>query len=385
VTEVAPLPTGFTFSQSTNGVCNLNAAVGNENYVCEVVNTITGPSTTIEGLTPPPERQISQAGVTQSQLATGIITAQAGTSTGAGQTLGLINPPFDVCKSNTLAANQLRATATGRTPETSNTELVRAPNSATYTAGGKVNLDDVMNALQQFNTKTFTIRIYSDIDTADQMPLAVSAPQFTGQIVVEDRTGADHEVENFDISTIRTECKYITLAKAAGNAPRNNVFPLGVLGRNTDTTPPEITELLVQQRENLLTGLASDNNFPATLNPPFAVCDVPETVPVADAAPPFDRDDIAIYNVRGQVKDLGSVSGNDLNLEINVDLNLKRIDNAKMTDNNNPFMRVNLVADEDEDSAHVIPFELHDLWTDCKDLALNNNFVFEPIQSEIGP
>ena len=74
-------------------------------------------------------------------------------------------------------------------------------------------------------------------------------------------------------------------------------------------------------------------------------------------------------------------------MEINVDLNINKRDLAKITgeDANNPYMRVNLVVDEDRDDAHLIPFTIQDLWTDCKDLALNNSPLFEPIQTEIPP
>ena len=120
--------------------------------------------------------------------------------------------------------------------------------------------------------------------------------------------------------------------------------------------------------------------FPPVLNPPFAICQDGKTGDTESL-----NDDIAIYNVRGNAKDVSSLDGDDLSIQINVDLNLRPDDKAKINDNNNQYIRVNLVADEDKDSAHKIPFTVNDLWTDCKNVALNSAPLFEPIQSEIPP
>ena len=321
--------------------------------------------------------------------------AQAGTTSGAGQTLGLVNPPFDTCFGNTLqsetgADKKTTVSAIGTstkviTQENEN-ELIRAPNAATYTAGGTIDLDDVSQALDKFGTRIITIQIYNDLKAEDPVGLAISAPQFKGTIMVEDSDGLQHEVVNFNLNTIRTECKYITVAKARGDAPNKNVFPLGVVGENDDVTPPEIKELLIQQQARLVTGL--NQGFPTVLNPPFATCDTTERATIASAAlTSAADDDFAIYSIRGEIDELGKVFGDHLNMEINVDLNINKRDLAKITgeDANNPYMRVNLVVDEDRDDAHLIPFTILDLWTDCKDLALNNCPLFEPIQTEIPP
>ncbi len=331
--------------------------------------------------------------VGSAQLAASV-GAQAGTSSGAGQTLGLVNPPFDTCFGNTLQSRTndkkqtVSAIGTSTTVITSDNEeqLVRAPNAATYTAGGTIDLDEVSQALDRFGTRIITIQIYNDLKASDPVGLAISAPQFKGAILVEDSDGLQHEVENFNLNTIRTECKYITVAKARGDAPNKNVFPLGVVGDNDDVTAPEIKELLIQQQARLVTGL--NQGFPTVLNPPFATCDTTERSNEASAVlTSAADDDFAIYSIRGEIDELGKVFGNHLNMEINVDLNINKRDLAKITgkDANNPYMRVNLVVDEDRDDAHLIPFTIHDLWTDCKDLALNNSPIFEPIQTEIPP
>ena len=97
------------------------------------------------------------------------------------------------------------------------------------------------------------------------------------------------------------------------------------------------------------------------------------------------NDNIGIYNVRGNVKEIGSLYGKDVTVQINSDLVQATSDKAQILDNNNPYLKVNLVVDEDSDDAHKVPFELKDLWTDWKDISLESQPVFEPIQSEIRP
>ena len=342
---------------------------------CVVTNEITGAAAN-EAI--PPTSPANRAPVEITD-----VEGQAGTSTGSGQTLGTINPPFDTCFGNVEAGTGVSPT---RTTEADDTNIVRAPNGATYTAGGTIPLEEVHEALREFGTRTVTIQIISDLQPNDQVALAVSAPQFKGAIVVEDSKGVKHEVVNFNLYTIRTECKFMTFAKAQGEAPNKNVYPLGVVGENKGLEPTEIDEILIQERASIVT--ATNLNFPSSLNPPFAVCQspvVPRTATEVLAPGNFPDDDISIYNVRGEIDEIGKLNGNDLHMEINVDLNLKKTDQAKILDNNNPWVRVNLIADEDKDSAHQIPFTIHDLWTDCKDLALNNQPLFEPIQSEIPP
>lgn len=380
VTEVPPPPPiGVTVNTRTEGECTDITVQPSGTHRCVVINTIISSSTTggavltgtAQGAPPTTPTAIES-------LPLGTASAQGGTSersTGSGLTLGVTNPPFDVCKANFIKG----ATAESRRVTLADKfeDLIRAPNAATYTVGGKISLDKVSDALNMFGTRTMTIQVYSNFDKADiHLPLAISDPQFRGLVVVEDSDGIKHEVVKFNIYTIRTECKYITVAKSAEKPPDKNVYPLGVVGQDKDTTPSKIDELLVQEGTDLVT--ASGKPIPLELNPPFAICDVP-------AAASDESDNLGIYNVRGEVTELGSLHGKDLHVEINSDLVQRTADKAKITDNNNPYIKVNLVADEDADSAHKIPFKLHDLWTDCKDLSLHAQPIFEPIFSEIKP
>jgi hypothetical protein len=365
--------TGFTFRSDFGPQCQNVRVSPNVPYSCTVTNTLNRGTLPVGDQ---PTRDQTLSGVDTTKFAS--ITPQAGTSSAAGATLGLINPPFDTCFGNTDAAAGVSTSRGDR-------NVIRAPNAATYTAAGQIDLDDVSDALDEFNTKTLSIQIYSDLITNDPVSLAISNPQFKGRVVVEDRDGVKHELVTFNLDTLRTECKFISIAKPAGNAPDKNVYPLGVVGKNKDTSPSKIDEILIQQKLNLLATIESTNFIDPALNPPFAVC---QTEPAGASQLPQAQpgsDDVAIYNIRGDINNLGAVYGDKLNVELTVDLNLDPNDLAKITGNNNPFIRVNLVADEDEDSAHKIPFTIQDLWTDCKDMALNREPIFTPIQSEIPP
>lgn len=390
ISEVADPAVGFRVGFSGDCVGGVVDITAGNSISCTITNTLNGAVVDAQAGT-----QTSNPSVASGLVTGRSIDAQAGTSTGAGETLGIINPPFDVCFGNFLVnTGTAQAPVFRNVPGTSPTltvgsnnadapDLIRAPNSATYTAGGTIDLDDVAQALDKFGTRIITIQIYSDFLDHDPVGLADSAPQFKGLIVVEDSEGVKHEVVNFNLYTIRTECKYITFAKAVGDAPNRNVFPLGVVGENDDTSLSEINEILVMQKSRLVTAI--EQGAPPVLNPPFATCDVLRRTVANSQEIQTSEDDFGIYSIRGEIDELGSLYGNDLHMELTVDLNIHKRDLAKITANNNPYARVNLIADEDKDSAHKVPFTMHDLWTDCKDLSLNNDLLFDPIQSEITP
>jgi hypothetical protein len=233
--------------------------------------------------------------------------------------------------------------------------------------------------LEKYDTRRITVQVYNDLNSEDQTILANSAPQLRGAVVAESKDGAKHEIVDFDIYTVRTECKYITLAKPAGAPPNVNVAPLGKVGEPTpeDRKAADINDLLISGSTNIVT--RNTGQFPAVINPPFAVCQQTS----GNAA--VEDDDVAIYNIRGQITNLSELDGSKLNFELTVDLNQSPNDLAKITNNNNPYVKANLIADEDKSSAQKIGFTLHDLWTDCKDISLNNQPIFEPIISESNP
>jgi hypothetical protein len=372
-----PIPNVVTVSTTLQGQCSGTVEAGTNN-VCFVINTITEAEEDVTVVEPEIEPESSPAGVQSEEVLT--IGAQAGTTptSGSGATLGLRNPPFDLCEGNskTVSGADIRGV-----DENALKALVRAPNAATYTAGGTIPLNEVRQAMDEFNTEIMSIQIYSNLEDPQSqanLPLAISNPQFRGAVVVADKEGVNHEVVNFNLNTIRTECKFITVAQPDEDAPLKNVYSLGVLGKDKSVEPSPINQMLIQERENLVVQI--QNGLPPVLNSPFAVCQDTKT-----GAQKSQNDDIAIYSLSGKVSDRGELYGNNLNVELTVDLNLNSGDLAKITDNNNPYMRVNLVANEDKDSAHKIPFTLQHLWTDCKNVALNFKPLFEPIQSEIPP
>jgi hypothetical protein len=382
------LPEGFTFNTRESGACDNILVVANRDYRCEIINTITSTDTDRESPLLVPEAadtSTSRSGIENEIVAT--VSPQSGTSTGAGLTQGGTNPPFESCETNVLDTNNVDANIIvgGRVVSGEARTIVNSPSSATYTVGGEVDLDEVRSALDKWGTKRITLQVYSDLSANDETILAISAPQFRGAIIAEDKQGVKHEIVDFDIYTIRTECKYITTALPAGSAPNVNVAPLGKVGEHTpeDRKASSIDELLITGGSNIVTQLPADSPMPASLNPPFATCQVTQpTTPLVQVAA---DDDVAIYSVRGEIAKLSQISGNQLNFELTVDLNLSPNDLAKITNNNNPYIRANLIADEDKSSAHKIDFTLQDTWTDCKDLSLNNQPIFEPIISEMNP
>jgi hypothetical protein len=307
--------------------------------------------------------------------------ASGGPTQTAASIANLKNPPFKACQTNEENVNTLRINNTGTTQ---NPIPVRVPSSATYVMAGNVRLDRVKSAMDDFdNTKTVSIILKSDLLSNDKLMLGPASPKYTGDILVTSKDGAKQKDIPFNVDTVQTECKFVTLAEAFGAPPADNVAPLGSLGtlqRGSITLPPISKELI----GGVLVGVGTDQpGFPKVLNPPFATC-------THSNPPTSDDDNLALYIMRGDVSDTSKVFGKNLAVLLTSDLvqfdtDLAKIVKTRTNNANNPFLIANLIADEGTNNAHKIDFTLHDVNTDCKQVSLTTESIFKPVTGSILP
>jgi hypothetical protein len=98
-----------------------------------------------------------------------------------------------------------------------------------------------------------------------------------GKFIVTSNDGTKHCVIDFNVVDVRTECKYITLARAVGHATNKNVSPLNEIGNSntSELQAPDIDKLLVE--ENKVASTIENKAVASVLNPPFVTCVSPAT------------------------------------------------------------------------------------------------------------
>jgi len=373
VVELGSNPS-IEFDSTPSSGCD--GVMGNSDVTCTITNTIglnSGQDAISAPLTPGVPNNLVKTQPIHPQAAIG----QGSTSSQASPTDRLTNPPFQVCQANVLP------TATGTNA------ILRLPSSGTYIIQGTVDATKVRSALNslQSQDQSITIQLLSDLRPQDGTMTSIANPQFMGKFIITNNAGTTQRIIDFNVIGVRTECKYITLVKAVGHATNKNVAPLGDLAnaKTSDLKAPDIDQLLVGG--STVTSTLANTGVASSLNPPFATCVTAGTTnQFTNQVNPIGivGDNLALYNLRGDVKSMQNL-GNSFILEITSDIIPSDDDLAKIVKNNNPYVKVNLLSQEGQNSVNIVPFELQDLWTDCKAVSLTTKSIFEPLPGEINP
>jgi hypothetical protein len=362
---------GFTFTSTRTGDCEITDAIPGQNYQCTLINTIgTGGGNGLDIVG-------AQADTTDVESPPGIVgglvaQAQAEGSTPA-QPTDVLDPPFKRCEDNLAELGEVGVSAQDR--------VLRAASSMKIVIDGKVNLEKVKDALNKFNTDVFQLALINDLKRDDHILSTVSGPAYTGSIIIKDSKGLEQKIIDYNILDVRRECSYITLAEAAGPATNANVFPLGLIGsaKRTDLDLSDVDKLLIGGR--IVSG--GTPNKPVFLNPPVAVCNPP---PQSGTNPL--NNNFAIYNLKGTIDRHSKAldeGDNNLLMYWTFDLIQDDQDHAKIVDNNNPIAKVDLLTKEQKNKYGQIDFSLTDLWTDCKQIALDNDMMLNFAANEFNP
>jgi hypothetical protein len=373
-------PTGFTFNSQLSNTCS-GTAVANQDVSCVITNTIlsstgqTNNNLIIPNLAPSSpdtsngvqtKRLVSPQG---SLSGTGLVSPQGSLSGTAGAAANILtNPPDQTCAANTLSGTVAGTSAIA-------TGVERIPSAAKLIIHGTVNLDKVKAAMNELGTDVLMFALGSDINDADKISLDLANDQFIGAAIAQSSDGAHQRVINFNIKDIRTECQFITLAEAI-----KGIAPIGGIKAPTaaNTVPPNNKLLIGGQT----VATQPKTNFPSVLNPVFATC---QTTATSNGLNPNSADNIAFYIVQGKV-DINKVSGKTLDVQITSILDTSASNLAKIAGggpHNSQFATVNLIADGNHQTSHVIPFTLKNLFTDCKKINQAPKSIFELLTHEL--
>lgn len=359
------------------------------NLNCTITDTVTGTSNS--AATPEATRI---AGTPEGPNIAGAGTPQAAV---LPEFAAQFNPPFQTCKAN--VADTAATTGPGiknAVPALSkDTNIIRTPSENTITIQGSIPLGKIKNAMASLNTDIFTIQLLQDLNPTDGIKTAIANPSLTGRVIIASDDGLKQKIINFNVQDTRTECKFITLAEAVAQANTKNVKPLGEL---SNVIPGHVQ---LPDTNKLLGGLGAlvqptspdpQNPFPQAINPPFATCQTVDLtftngVPTVDPtdAKNQNKDNLALYNIKGTSSDLSQISGHSLVVEINSDIVFTDSDHAAIFNNNNPLVKVNLISDVGKSTVHKIGFNLSDMWTDCKAISANTQDIFNVLPGENAP
>jgi hypothetical protein len=393
--------------------CSLDVTLG----VSNTNNAAISPSTTVT-----PNRLALPSGLTNSFAPTG----SGATGTGANNLpTAVSNTPFETCRTQEVPNKQsvvTQGTKTSAEAEQINPEqgnILLAPSSATYTILGSVSFDNLANE----NAKTpWDIQLAADFNRNDVNTLALAAPAFVGNIFVG--IPPFHiSTTNYDIQKVDTSCDYIALAKPISQNPVGaNISPLnppqgGPLGLPVKHPTRTAGNSLVADIGGLLTNTCIKNNPPAksksgklggdcgnikaaenqllvqnsngklvdpnqpgepiasiAINPPFRSCAGSLGLSPTDAM-------LANYNIVGdptpdiaQLVKSGKIDSGTHTLQVVItsDVILSPTDLAKISNNNNPFVKVSLVIDPNTNHPSLVGFNIQQLSTHCKDIAFTS-------------
>lgn len=376
-------PDQFSFTPTFSSDCNTTSIQAGQTLNCSITNTVTGTSN-------------NQAATAQSATIPGAPTLPAADTSVTPQAATLSpfnpnsNPPFQTCNSNVRGTGD---SITNSLPniKTANTE--RVPSAQTITLQGNIPLDKVRNAMNSLNTNTVIFSVENDLNPTDGVKTALSNPNIHGVAIVASDDGNKEKHIDFDVQNVRTECKFITIGKAAGPA-NANVIPLGGLGGtlNNIKIPDAKANKILAALGPFVTPIApnSAQPFPPQLNPIFATCQAPTltftngvaTVDIGTAGN-LNKDSLGFYNTKVTLHNLSQVSGHSVELLLTSDIAFADADNAIITQGSNPLVQLSLVADPNHSTSHKIDSTLSDVWTDCKAISANGQTVYQPFNGEL--
>jgi hypothetical protein len=311
-------------------------------------------------------------------------TAEVLADTSTGQAViaadEVSDPPFRACEALVLDQNA----DVGDT-----NKFIRIPSGADYIIKGQISGDGLQSLIQENGKSDVTIRIINDLFQLDAFPISHEInSKYVGELVYFKDEGLKKNVLNFRIDSIDTSCYFITLIepiKPLSNNEKNKFTPLGEKGKelfekHADT--PKFIKLL--KGESLVTeivkGVQGETLVdPRGLTPPFGPCAT--TVEAFNFNDDtglgfFDGDltflnsgQFAHYNIIGDIRDKinsKNYAGNlDFVIKLTVDLNLQASDRAKIVDNENPIVKVELLFNPGGDSAQKLDFNLKGLTYNC--------------------
>jgi len=302
------------------------------------------------------------------------------------------DPPFRSCE-----AFEVKPEAEG----SKGVKFVRSPSSAEYYIKGAISGERLKSIIQENGRSDATLSIVNDLHQIDNYPISNEInSKYVGQIIYYKENGAKKEVLNFRIDNINTECRYITLIQPSQKfsaSQKNQWTPLTEEGKEKfekhaipgDKDAFEQIGIPAYNDNQLMSG-ESVLKFPTRteplsvlgLNPPFGPCvavveslgftdDTADGEPDSADAEVVTRDNaqfaeyVMVGNLENKISSANKNGDEDILIKITADLNLLASDSAKITGNANPYVKVEIFLNPDQDPAQKIEFHLKELSYNC--------------------
>jgi hypothetical protein len=261
--------------------------------------------------------------------------------------------------------------------------VVRTPSSATYTIDGEVSIQQLRDMLKKYNP-VIEIRITNDLHMTDNHPINdLTSSKYKGEVVFF-KDGLEVDTLPFKIDKIDTDCTFITMVES--------IKPLGKTGDITTLNK----EGVEQFKKNGNFDMEDDLNdkflvggptlvrqptrdtpiIPVILNSPFGPCnqvvtslafqDDNDLGEETDDFTQLEKSEFAKYKISGKFAKIPSKdSTNNIQLRMISDLVPNATDAAKITDNNNRYINLDLILNPNQQSAKAVDFEIKKVAYDC--------------------
>ena len=259
------------------------------------------------------------------------------------------------------------------------------PSSAKYTIEGKTSVSELLSSLDLDNF--LTIKLFNDQQDNDGITFGTANPRLIGSLSVGSNEIKPVDLFRYFVDNVDTICDFVTAVKPISQQDDKAFSPLG---NSTDINPSDYNfelqatipenhienQLLVYCIFGRTTGEISktctnESVFnTVVINPPFRTCqNAFQNVGATTTGSNFD-----VYVIKGSI---GSVSGQtmsnlisddgsrNLAIQIVADNVITNTDQKKIADSNNPYLTVYFIVDAGQPEAELIPFEIHEISTQC--------------------
>jgi hypothetical protein len=247
------------------------------------------------------------------------------------------------------------------------------PTSATYDLTGRMSFSSLKKILTDTDSDQVIFEITYDLNSNDPALLSATDNLFRG-LIYSRPTPFNDDSTFFSIDSVTTQCKFLTLQSKptvpvtkTNNPAGQKGVPLGVLTKSGDDNVKNIPKEQAASEKHIFTQNINPDAFNvgdskniaiSAINPPFRDCSGlvdKET----HAAKYFIRGDIQ----RNEISNLEHTHTVDLKLV--VDTNQVEQDQAFLINNNNQFIKVNLVVDPDSEDPKILSFKPSEISTSC--------------------
>lgn len=279
-------------------------------------------------------------------------------------------------------------------------KVVQKPSSAQYFINGLINIEQLKKITRDNGRNDITIQIINDLNSHDSLTInPYINEKYVGQIIHTDNRDKK-DVLPFYISNINTECKYIIFIqpnKKLDKSQENQWIPITKDGKYnienssilSDSDYQEIETLSGSknnQEDSTKGSLSSHRNnqfSKLSLNPPFGSCT--SNVAASDYHDTDNNGNSDNFNILSEniIRDasfaeyriIGNLQHSILSenensdkekilIKITNDLNLSPID-SKITNNENPFLKVELILNPEQPSGKKIDFLVKEISYTC--------------------